>query len=59
MPSPLIVITPKVTIAMPAETSIPCSREARDLVRAAKSDEESYDEYLKRVFSAAQAVKQG
>jgi hypothetical protein len=45
--------------AMPAETSIPCSREARDLVRKAKGEDESYDEYLKRVFSAAQAVRKG
>jgi len=35
---------------MGAETSIPCSRRARDLVREAKG-EESYDDFLKRVFS--------
>lgn len=38
---------------MPAETSIPCSKEARDLVREAKG-EEPYDEFLKRVFSGAE-----
>jgi hypothetical protein len=35
---------------MPAETSIPCSKEARDLVRDAKGDL-PYDEFLKQVFS--------
>jgi hypothetical protein len=35
---------------MPAETSIPCSKEARDLVQKAKG-EASYDEFLKQVFS--------
>jgi hypothetical protein len=34
---------------MPAETSIPCSREARDLVKDEKGDL-SYDEFLRRRF---------
>lgn len=35
---------------MPAETSIPCSKEARDLVRDAKG-EQSYDEFIKSEFA--------
>jgi hypothetical protein len=34
---------------MPAETSIPCSKRARDLVRSEKGDL-SYDEFLRRHF---------
>lgn len=39
---------------MPAETSIPCSKRARDLVRDAKGDL-SYDEYLQQVFTDGEA----
>jgi len=39
---------------MPAETSIPCSREARDLVRTAKGDL-SYDEFLRQHFDDGSA----
>lgn len=35
---------------MPAETSIPCSKRARDLVRAAKGDL-SYDEFIRQEFA--------
>lgn len=41
---------------MPAETSIPCSKDARDFVRRAKG-ELSYDEFLKREFSDAQGFE--
>ena len=40
---------------MPAETSIPCSKRARNLVREAKGDR-SYDEYLTQVFGDVEAV---
>ena len=41
---------------MPAETSIPCSKRARDLVREAKGDL-SYDEYLRQEFSDVEAAQ--
>jgi hypothetical protein len=34
---------------MPAETSIPCSKQARNLVKDAKGDL-SYDEFLRQHF---------
>lgn len=39
---------------MPAETSIPCSKRARDLVREAKG-ELSYDEFLRQRFDDGSA----
>jgi hypothetical protein len=45
---------------MPAETSIPCSKRARDLVKAAKEergDAVSYDEFLRREFGDGSATK--
>jgi len=42
---------------MPAETSIPCSRRARDLVKEAKGDL-SYDEFIRREFDDGSAPKE-
>lgn len=42
---------------MPADTSIPCSKEARDLVKQAKGDE-SYDQFLRRTFGFGSAQRQ-
>lgn len=39
---------------MPAETSIPCSRQARNLVKEAKG-ELSYDEFLRQRFDNGSA----
>ena len=37
---------------MPSETSIPCSKEVRDLVKSRKEyPGQSYNEFLKNVFS--------
>lgn len=36
---------------MPAETAIPCSKEARNLVKAQKRGGESYDGLLKKMVS--------
>ena len=43
---------------MPAETSIPCSKEARDLVKARKEyDGQPYDELLKKVFREEESTQ--
>lgn len=39
---------------MPAETSIPCSKLTRDLVKDAKGDL-SYDEFLRQAFNDGMA----
>jgi len=41
---------------MPAETSIPCSKHTRDLVREAKGDL-SYDEFLRQEFGGGSTSK--
>ena len=53
----LWVPTVGVTV-MPLETSIPCTKEARDLVKAQKEyDGQSYDELLKKVFGEREESK--
>lgn len=36
---------------MPADTSIPCSFEARDRARGRKGESQSWDEFLKEMFA--------